>query len=76
MTMTLINGPYHGRQIQDLGTVRQKMSIYRPLPDGRIKTGCAIYEPSPDRSQSFWLENIWDGSTLIPLDEPANPSPS
>jgi len=76
MTMTLINGPYHGRQIQDLGTVSQKISIYRPLPDGRIEIGYAIYEPSHDRLQSFWLENIWDGSTLIPLDEHANPSPS
>lgn len=66
MTITLIGGPCHSRQIQDLGTTRQKIAIYRPAPSQHTEAGYAIYEPSHDRTLSFWLTNLWDGSILVP----------
>lgn len=63
--MTLINGPFNGMEIDDLGTVTQKLSLHKPRRDGAIECGYAIYEPSLDRSRSFWRENLWDGATLV-----------
>lgn len=62
--MTLVGGPYNAREVADIGTTRQKMPVYRTLPSGKVESGYAIYEPDSWRVQSFWLENIWDGSTL------------
>jgi hypothetical protein len=63
--MTLINGPLNGVEIEDLGTVTQKLSIHKPRPDGAIECGYSIYEPTQDRALSFWRENVWDGATLV-----------
>lgn len=63
--MTLINGPYHGRIIDDIGTVVQKMPIYRKRKLNEVTCGYAFYEPSEDRLFSFWRENVWDGSVLV-----------
>lgn len=62
--MRLIGGPWNNRIIEDLGTTSQKMSIYSEFSGGKPKPGCkcgyAIYEPNEERTQSFWLENVWD----------------
>lgn len=62
--MQLINGPYNGRMIEDLGTVEQRMAIYRPNQQ-KTECGVAVYEPGDGRKESFWSHNVWDGSTLI-----------
>lgn len=67
--MRLIGGPWNHRIIHDNGTVNQKMSIYseftgkdRKTPKIGCKSGYAIYEPNEERTQSFWLGNVWDGT--------------
>ena len=62
MSIYLINGPWNGRLIQDLGTVTQKMVIYAcgaPTPGTEI--GYALYEPNVERTLSFWSHNVWEG---------------
>jgi hypothetical protein len=54
--MTLINGPYNGREIEDAGTVEIRMGIR----DGDM-VGHALYEPSVDRRLAFFEGNTWLG---------------
>lgn len=60
--ITLVNGPYNGRKIDDAGTVTIRMCIYDPAPVVGAKTGHATYEPSKDRARAFWLDNTWSGT--------------
>lgn len=60
--ITLISGPYNGRQIEDSGTVVIRMCIYDPAPVKGAKVGEARYEPSEDRSVAFWEGNTWLGT--------------
>lgn len=60
--MTLINGPYNGRAIEDSGVCVLRMVIY----DGGQVVGAiigeAIYEPDKNRKRAFWSENNWLGT--------------
>jgi lysophospholipid acyltransferase (LPLAT)-like uncharacterized protein len=68
----LINGPFNGRRITDLGTVRIPMGIASKIKNGRpaigAKSGSAIYEPDSNRRRAFWLRNQWDGITVANID--------
>jgi hypothetical protein len=66
----LVGGPLNNTLVEDLGTIIQKICIYFDHDwngDGVKGTECgyAIYEPDELRTKSFWLENLWDGDTLI-----------
>lgn len=60
--MKLINGPYDGREIEDLGSVVVRMAVY----DGGLIPGAtigeAIYEPNETRELAFWSDNRWMGT--------------
>lgn len=58
----LINGPYNGREIEDVGTViiRMDVSTNGEMPGATI--GDATYEPNDDRSLSFWNGSDWIGN--------------
>jgi len=63
--MTLHGGPFNGKDHEDIGTTLQKLCVFEGrIPVKGCKVGIAVYEPTPDRSKSFYLETIWDGSTL------------
>jgi len=66
--MTLINGPYNGREIEDAGTVTLAMCIYDPCECVGAIGGIARYEPSPDRSLAFWEGNTWSGPIVAIID--------
>jgi hypothetical protein len=60
--MTLVNGPYNGREIDDSGAavIRMALSTNGQTPGAKI--GTALYEPKPDRSVAFWDRNEWCGT--------------
>jgi len=63
MDIELTGGPYHGRRIQDRGTVCIRMEVSERWPQQEgDKCGFAIYEPNGERTHAFWLENKWDGT--------------
>ena len=62
--MTLINGPYNGREIADSGTVVCSMCIYDPCERVGAIGGIATYEPSADRSLAFYLGSTWGGKII------------
>jgi hypothetical protein len=66
--MTLINGPYNGREIEDAGTVVVNMCIYDPCQRVGSIGGIARYEPSADRSLAFWEGNTWSGPIVAIVD--------
>lgn len=60
-TITLVGGPYNGREIEDSGAVEIRMGLSK---DGRnigAEIGEAIYEPNPERTHAFWRDNNWIG---------------
>ncbi len=58
-TIKLINGPYNGREIEDSGAVKFLMGLGNKVGD---RCGMSIYEPNPERTLAFWLQNDWDGT--------------
>lgn len=60
--ITLINGPYNGRQIEDSGAVSIRMAIYDGGETQGAKIGHATYEPNEERTAAFWLGNTWEGT--------------
>lgn len=63
--VTLINGPYNGRQIEDSGADPIRMGIYDNTNPPGVTIGAAIYRRfpmfSPDGAQAFWDGNEWAG---------------
>ena len=67
---TLRNGPCDNKRVEDLGRPVIKIAIASkwirtengPRPARGAKTGVAIYEPSKDRTEAFWLSNEWHGT--------------
>jgi len=63
--ITLHGGPYNGRTIRDLGSVRIRMGIADCYEGNKpaigARCGTAIYEPTEDRARAHWLTNDWDG---------------
>jgi len=62
MTILLVNGPYDGERIDDLGAAVIRMSIARGGHEVGNPLGMAIYEPTKDRKQAFWADNQWLGT--------------
>lgn len=67
MKIQLIGGPYEGRFIKDRRTIQIKMGISKKWINNRpsvgSESGFAIYEPTENRKEAFWLYNVWDGIT-------------
>lgn len=61
----LFGGPYNGVCTFDLDHVVMRLGVYRPMAGGEMECGDAIYEPTEDRTQAFWLENRWSGMQFI-----------
>lgn len=59
--MKLINGPYDGREIEDLGSAIVRMCIYDGGQVAGATIGEAIYEPDQTRERAFWSDNNWLG---------------
>lgn len=69
--MTLSNGPYNGRDIEDSGTVIVRMAIYDGGKVVGATIGEAIYEPDENRERAFWSHNNWLGRLegIIPAEQ-------
>ncbi len=60
--ITLINGPYNGRKIEDRGTAVIVMCLYDGGDAAGATVGEALYEPNQSRTLAFWNGNTWLGT--------------
>jgi crotonobetainyl-CoA:carnitine CoA-transferase CaiB-like acyl-CoA transferase len=61
-TILLINGPWNGREIEDLGASVIRMVLYDGGEVAGSTVGESIYEPDESRDMAFWLNNNWLGT--------------
>lgn len=64
--ITLVNGPYNGRTVDDGGEVALRMSLSHRAEIPGSPVGEAIYIPNPQRTLAFWEGNNWLG-TLVEI---------
>ncbi len=62
--ITLINGPYNGRQIEDSGADPIRMAIYDDTKGEGAVIGSATYIPGEGRERAFWDGNEWHGKLI------------
>ena len=62
--MTLHGGSYNKTRIEDTGATPIRMAIHLKAEGCRTRTGSAIYEPSDDRKEAFFLKNEWEGELV------------
>jgi hypothetical protein len=66
--ITLINGPYNGREIEDSGADPIRMGIYDHTKPPGVHIGVAIYRRfpplDPAGGQAFWDGNEWQGELV------------
>lgn len=62
--ITLINGPYNGAQIEDMGTDPIRMSLYDRTQGPDVLIGFAYYIPGDQRARAFWDGNYWEGKLV------------
>lgn len=62
--ITLVNGPYNGRYIDDSGADPIRMCVYDRTPGRDVEVGVAIYLPDADRQFAFWDGNDWQGKLV------------
>jgi len=67
-TITLINGPYNWRQIEDTGADPIRMCIYDNTHPPTVAIGMAVYRRfpmfDPCNERAFWDGNEWQGDLL------------